>query len=87
MEEESKQEEFVLYNPPGLNSVKFQIQLEDQLPNQTISNEERTHGEYELIDPNFEKPQIDIVDEELERIEFESQGKTTNIGSMVVPPI
>jgi len=30
---------------------------------------------------------IDIVDEELERIEFESLNKSTHIGSLIVPPL
>ena len=34
-----------------------------------------------------QKPEIDIVDEELARIEFESLNKSTHIGSVVVPPL
>jgi hypothetical protein len=32
-------------------------------------------------------PIIDIVDEELAKIEFESLNKSTHIGSIVVPPL
>ena len=52
---------------------------------------ENIHQSYENSN-DFEreengKPEIDIVEEELHRFEFESAGKTTILGSQIVPAI
>lgn len=47
------------------------------------------HGDFNNIDFDSvdQKIEIDIVDEELQKIEFESLNKSTHIGSILVPPL
>lgn len=83
IQEESKLEDDVPYEAPA---TEFKIKIEEQQPNDTLSNNEDEIDQFER-DNYYDKPEIDIVDEELQQIEFESAGKTTHLGSSVVPPI